>query len=81
MPDAYVIEVSGRTAGIVARDSHSNSFKFFSAAPRFNVIEGERFSDPLAAERSARTLAKYGSLPRRRETEYSHPHPSRGRFG
>ncbi len=29
MPDAYVIEVSGRTAGIVARDSHNNSFNFF----------------------------------------------------
>jgi hypothetical protein len=25
MPDAYVIEVFGRTAGIVARDSQSNS--------------------------------------------------------
>jgi hypothetical protein len=77
MPDAYVIEVSGCTAGIVARDSHNNSFIFFSAAPRFNAIEGQRFSDPLAAERAARMLAKYGSLPRRRETEYS----SRGRFG
>jgi hypothetical protein len=49
MPDAYVIEVFGRTAGIVARDSQSNSFNFFSAAPRFNAIEGQRFSDPLAA--------------------------------
>jgi hypothetical protein len=66
MPDAYVIEVFGRTAGIVARDSQSNSFNFFSAAPRFNAIEGQRFSDPLAAERAARMLAKYGSLPRRR---------------
>ena len=63
MPDAYVIEVSGRTAGIVARDSHSNSFNFFSAAPRFNAIEGQRFSDPLAAERAARMLDKYGSVP------------------
>jgi hypothetical protein len=44
MPDAYVIEVSGSTAGIVARDSHSSSFNFFSAAPRFNAIEGQLFS-------------------------------------
>ena len=73
MPDAYVIEVSGRTAGIVARDPHSNSFNFFSAAPRFNAIEGQRFSDPLAAERAARKLAKYGNLPRCRETECSRP--------
>jgi hypothetical protein len=81
MPDAYVIEVFGRTAGIVARDSQSNSFNFFSAAPRFNAIEGQRFSDPLAAERAARVLAQYGSLPRRGETEYPRPNTSRGRFG
>jgi hypothetical protein len=68
MPDAYVIEVSGCTAGIVARESQSSGFKFFSAAPRFNAIEGQHFSNPLAAERAARMLAKYGSLPRRRNT-------------
>ena len=66
MADAYVIEVFGRTAGIVARDFQNSSFKFYSAVPRFNAIEGQRFSDPLAAERAARMLAKYGSLPRRR---------------
>ena len=77
MTDAYIIEVCGRTAGIVARDSQSNSFNFFSAAPRFNAIEGQRFSDPLEAERAARMLAKYGSLPPRRgETEYSRPNTS-----
>ena len=81
MLDAYVIEVSGRTAGIVARDSQNNSFRFYSAVPRFNAMEGQRFSDPLAAERAARMLAKHGSLPRRRETEYYRPNTSRGRFG
>jgi hypothetical protein len=30
MSDAYVIEVCGRTAGIVARDSHDHGFNFFS---------------------------------------------------
>jgi hypothetical protein len=64
MPDAYVIEVSGCTAGIVARDPHTCSFNFFSAAPAFNALEGQRFSDPLAAERAARLLVKTGSLPR-----------------
>ena len=73
MPDACVVEVSGRTAGIVARDSQNNSFNFYSAVPRFNAIEGQRFSDPLAAERAARMLAQYGSFPRRGETEYSRP--------
>jgi len=71
MSDAYVIEVSGSTAGIVARDSPNSSFNFYSAVPRFNSIEGQRFSDPLAAERAARMLAKHGSIPRRREPEYS----------
>jgi len=65
MPDAYVIEVSGRTAGIVARDARDRSFNFFAATPPFDAMEGQRFADPLAAERVARHLAKYGSLPRR----------------
>jgi hypothetical protein len=67
MPDAYVIEVSGRTAGIVARDSNKHNFDFFSAARPFNAMEGQRFSDPLAAERVARMLAKHGSLPAPRD--------------
>lgn len=65
MPDACVIEVSGRTAGIVARDPHTHSFNFFAAEPSFNALEGQRFSDPSEAERAARLLAKHGSLPRR----------------
>jgi hypothetical protein len=73
MADAYIIEVSGRTAGIVTRDRYSNSFNFVSASSRFNVIEGRCFSDPLAAERAARMLDKYGSLPRHRETEHFCP--------
>jgi hypothetical protein len=81
MPDAYVIEVGGRTAGIVARDSNNRSFNFFSAARAFNVMEGQRFSDPLTAERTARMLAKHGSLPRHREL--AHPRRERAprRFG
>jgi hypothetical protein len=81
MPDAYVIEVSGHTAGIVARDSDNHSFNFFSAAHPFNAMEGRRFSDPLAAERVARMLAKHGSLQRHRETADLRPDTGRGRFG
>ncbi|MDQ6702669.1 MAG: hypothetical protein M3Z96_05975 [Pseudomonadota bacterium] len=81
MPDAYVIEVSGRTAGIVARDSNNHSFNFFSSARPFNAMEGQRFSDPLEAERVARMLAKHGSLPRNRETADLRPDTGRGRFG
>jgi hypothetical protein len=65
MSDAYVIQVRGWTAGIVTRDAQGYCFSFFSAAPRFNVMEGQHFSDPSAAERAARKLAKHGSLPRR----------------
>jgi hypothetical protein len=65
MSDAYVIQVRGCTAGIVARDAQGHGFNFFSAAPRFNLMEGQHFSDPSAAERAARKLANHGSLPRR----------------
>ena len=81
MPDAYVIEVSGRTAGIVARDSHNHSFNFFSAARPFNIMEGQNFSDPMAAERVARLLAKHGSLPRHRELARPRPDSTPRRFG
>ena len=81
MPDAYVIEVGGRTAGIVARDPLSHSFNFFSAARAFNAMEGQRFSDPMAAERVARMLAKHGSLPRHRELAHSPENSVPRRFG
>ncbi|WP_084143885.1 hypothetical protein [Methylocapsa acidiphila] len=64
MSDAYVIEVGGRTAGIVARDSRDVSFNFFAASRSFDAMEGRRFADPLAAEKVARHLAKHGNLPR-----------------
>jgi hypothetical protein len=68
MPDAYVIEVEGRTAGIVARDSQDRRFNFFSASQPFNAMEGQSFADPLAAEQAARHLARHGSLPNKKES-------------
>jgi hypothetical protein len=73
MSDAYVIEISGFTAGIVTRDTEDSGFNFFSAAPRFNLMEGRHFADPLAAERAARQLAEHGGLPRRAEASKLHP--------
>lgn len=58
MPDAFIIEVGGRTAGIVARDPRDPTFNFFAAARTFDSMEGQRFADPIAAERAARRLAK-----------------------
>jgi hypothetical protein len=63
MPDAYVIEISGRTAGIVARDSRDLSFNFFAATNSFNAMEGQRH------------LARHGSLPRSQEHATLSPEP------
>ncbi len=63
MSDAYVIEVSGHTVGIVAREAGHEGFKFFSSSHDFNAMEGGNFPDPSAAERAARHLAKHGNLP------------------
>ncbi|MEJ0095963.1 MAG: hypothetical protein WDN46_21900 [Methylocella sp.] len=76
MPDAYVIQISGRTAGIVARDGRDVSFNFFAASQSFDVMEGQSFTDPLAAERAARHLLKHGCLPRRFDED-----PAREPFG
>ncbi len=67
MPDAYIIEVAGRTAGIVARDSRDDAFSFYAAARMFEEMEGQSFQDPVAAETAAREMARRGSLPRRAE--------------
>lgn len=67
MLDAYIIEVSGRTAGIVARDSRDDAFNFYAAARMFEAMEGKSFLDPVAAETAALHLARHGSSPRRRE--------------
>jgi hypothetical protein len=71
MPDAYIIQVSGRTVGIVTRDGRDLAFNFFAASHVFDAMEGHSFADPLAAERMARHLAKHGSLPRRAEERSS----------
>jgi hypothetical protein len=60
MPDAYIIEIGGHTAGIVARNGRDQSFGFFASSPAFGPMEGHSFSDPVAAECAARRLAKCG---------------------
>jgi len=67
MRDAYVIEVEGRTAGIVARDSRDGAFNFFAAMRAFDALEGQSFPDPSAAETAARRIMKQG--PSRRPAE------------
>lgn len=56
MADAYIIEISGYTAGIVARDHAGQAFTFFASHPAFYPIEGHRFGAPSAASRAAKRL-------------------------
>jgi hypothetical protein len=69
MPDAYVIEVEGRTVGIVAREPGQDGFKFFSSSNDFNVMDGDHFADPGVAERAARHLVRHGNLPGRSQKD------------
>jgi hypothetical protein len=52
--NAYVIEVRGQTAGIVARDGQG--FRFHASAHRFNALDGRRFRTPREAEKAALKL-------------------------
>ncbi|MGP8233617.1 MAG: hypothetical protein ACLQL2_13315 [Methylovirgula sp.] len=56
MSDAYIVQVGGRTAGIVVRDASAETFSFFAATHHFNVLEGQQFTEPYAAERAARQV-------------------------
>ncbi|MGH6644496.1 MAG: hypothetical protein ACRED3_17545 [Bradyrhizobium sp.] len=49
--DAYIIEVRGTAAGIVARDGRT--FRFHASDHRFNPIDGMAFASPRAAEKAA----------------------------
>jgi len=57
MPDAYVIQVAGHTAGIVARDQAGQAYHFFAATHAFHPLEGVAFEAPHQAERAVRGLS------------------------
>jgi hypothetical protein len=54
MPNAYIIEIQNRTAGIVARDAQG--FRFFSSERIFDSLEGRQFDSARDAELAARAL-------------------------
>lgn len=54
MFDNYLIEVSGKPAGIIARDT--NGYRFHASESAFNDLDGQIFADPQTAERAARKL-------------------------
>lgn len=62
MPNAYIIEFSNHTAGIVVAEERG--FRFFSAEPAFDALEGGHFGSARAAERAAKALlAEQGHAP------------------
>ncbi|MFQ3455821.1 hypothetical protein PMN64_21305 [Bradyrhizobium sp. UFLA01-814] len=54
MFQAYVIEVSNRTAGIVV--SEERGVRFFSSERAFDSLDGGHFGSARAAERAVRAL-------------------------
>ncbi|WP_322514401.1 hypothetical protein SR870_15330 [Rhodopseudomonas palustris] len=56
MSDAYVIEVSSRTAGIVVRDGRN--FCFFAAHRDFDSLERQSFGSLVAAHKAAMRCAE-----------------------
>lgn len=54
MPEAYIIEINGHTAGIVKKDKRC--FRFFSSERLFDSLEGREFRSACDAERAARAL-------------------------
>ncbi len=55
MSDAYIIETSLFTAGIIA--AHRNGFRFYASHPAMFPLEGKFFGTPSAAQRAAERLA------------------------
>ncbi|WP_084800125.1 hypothetical protein [Bradyrhizobium sp. Ai1a-2] len=56
MSQAYVIEVSNRTAGIIVREERG--FRFFSSERVFDSLDGHHFGSARAAERAASALVQ-----------------------
>lgn len=54
MSDAYVIEIAGEPAGIVAR--LHKGYAFYAARQPFHRLEARTFPTPWAAERAVRDL-------------------------
>jgi hypothetical protein len=58
IPQAYIIEIDDRTAGIVTKDVRG--FRFFSSERAFDSLEGREFRSARDAERAARALLRDG---------------------
>ena len=66
MTDAYIIETSTLTAGIVAAEDRG--FLFYASHPDMYALDGRTFSSPRAAQQAAEKLARVvGGKPPRSE--------------
>jgi hypothetical protein len=54
MSDVYVIEVAGRTVGLVARAEDGRSYRFHAAIARAFGLDGRVFRTPDEAQEAAR---------------------------
>jgi hypothetical protein len=56
MTDAFIIETTTMTAGIVA--AHGRGFRFYASHPSMFVLEGQVFESPKAAQNAAEKVAR-----------------------
>ena len=80
MTQAYVIQIAGRTAGIVARDHAGQAFHFFASQQQFRPLESVAFPEPHFAETAAREIHRRGFFHRPGETEVSALERQGGRY-
>lgn len=57
-PQAFVIEVEDRQAGLAIRQPRG--FQFVAADPAFNVLDGSRFAGLRQVQEAAQRLARVG---------------------
>ncbi len=70
MTHAFVIQIAGRTAGIVARDAADHACHFFASSAAYHVLEGVAFQEPEQAERAAWKV--HGAPPESRKNSRSY---------
>jgi len=74
MTHAFVIQIAGRNAGIVARDAADHACHFFAFSPAYRVLEGVAFQEPEQAERAVRKVhgGRGRARPKARKTPESY---------
>lgn len=58
MSDVYLIEVEGRSVGLVARDRDARGYRFHAALQEFYTIDSQLFRTPDEARLAARKIVE-----------------------